>query len=438
MFWYKLVFMAELLLAELLFTYKLKKRSRYVLRALLAAAFCMGIAFVFYIVSYNALFTSVMFLALFGISALTLKFVYDEPWTTLIFCAPAAYTTQHLAYEVYTFFIIITGLDSGMAMGAYGDGSGETSPYNGWTAIVYIASYSVLYWLMFVLFGDRINRNEDLSLKNIKLISLSGCIIVINIVLNAIVTYNSEANYDKVYLCVAHISNILCCLFALLLQFGMVTRKKLEHERDMVRHLWEKDKEQYTLSKENIDIINLKCHDLRHQIREIGNRRVLDEDAIKEIESAIKIYDGAVKTGNEALDVILTEKSLYCQNNDITFSCIIDGKNFEFMSPGDVYSLFGNAIENAIEAVLKIDNPDKRLINLVTHRTGKLLSVRLDNCISDAVKIENGLPVTQKEDKRFHGFGTKSIKAITDKYNGDLSFAAEDGVFSINILFPLI
>ena len=313
MFWYKLVFMAELLLAELLFTYKLKKRGRYVLRALLAAAFCMGIAFVFYIVSYNALFTSVMFLALFGISALTLKFIYDEPWTTLIFCALAAYTTQHLAYEVYTFFIIITGLDSGMAMGAYGDGSGETSPYNGWTAIVYIASYSVLYWLMFVLFGDRINRNEDLSLKNIKLISLSGCIIVINIVLNAIVTYNSEANYDKVYLCVAHISNILCCLFALLLQFGMVTRKKLEHERDMVRHLWEKDKEQYTLSKENIDIINLKCHDLRHQIREIGNRRVLDEDAIKEIESAIKIYDGAVKTGNEALDVILTEKSLYCQ-----------------------------------------------------------------------------------------------------------------------------
>lgn len=437
LFWYKLVFIAELLLIEMLFTYKLKKRTHFPLRLTAMIATCFVATFLFPILFYNAAYSSAMFTVLFAVTMVTLKFVYDEPWRVIVFGALAAYTTQHLAYEVYTFFILAFGLDNGASIGAYSD-DGDLSSYTPWTALVYGASYAVVYWLMFLFFGDRITgKDTEARIGSVKLIALSGCVIFVNIVLNAVVTYNSQINYDTIYLMTAHVSNILCCIFAILLQFGIFARKRLENELFTISQLWAKDKEQYHLSKETIDTINLKCHDLRHQIREIGNRRVLDESVIKEIESTIQIYDSAVKTGNEALDVVLTEKSLQCSKNAITFSCVADGKSFDFMSPSDIYSLFGNALENAVEAVTSISDQEKRLINLVIHRSGSLLSIRLDNCTDKEVKIINGMPVTDKADKQYHGFGTKSIRAIAEKYGGDLSFSFENGLFSMKLMFPI-
>ena len=51
--------------------------------------------------------------------------------------------------------------------------------------------------------------------------------------------------------------------------------------------------------------------------------------------------------------------------------------------------------------------------------------------------FSDGLPMTTKQEKAHHGFGVKSMRRITEKYDGDLSMNAEDGVFTLNILFPL-
>ena len=95
----------------------------------------------------------------------------------------------------------------------------------------------------------------------------------------------------------------------------------LQHELDVQQQLWHKSREQYQLSAENVDLINRKCHDLKHQIaalRRISDRRGAGEESIQALEQSVMIYDSVVKTGNDILDTVLTEKSLLCESRGIT------------------------------------------------------------------------------------------------------------------------
>lgn len=438
LFWYRLVFMTELLVAEGLFTYKLKKRKHFFLRAAAATVASYAFTFLFPIATFDAFYISVMFFALFAFTVFALAFCYNAPLLSVFFCALAAYTVQHTAYEIYSFIVTVSGLDVGNT-GAYGQsGGGAASNENlPFTAIIYADSYAVIYWLAYLFFGTRIRKNADLRINNVYLLVLAALIVVVDIVLNAVVTYRVDADSDMVLVIVTYIYNVLCCVLALLIQFGLLTQKKIEKELDTVHRLWHEDQEHYALTKENIDLINLKCHDLKHQIRRIGRSGKLSDDMIREMESAISIYDSTVKTGNEALDVILTEKSLYCQKNNIKLTCMADGEKLAFMSQADIYSLFGNALDNAVEAVGKLKEEDKRTIGLTVKSSREFLSVSIHNYYDDEIEFEGGLPLTTKDDKRYHGFGMKSIKLITEKYDGELSVVAKNGIFNLNLIFPL-
>ena len=80
---------------------------------------------------------------------------------------------------------------------------------------------------------------------------------------------------------------------------------------------------------------------------------------------------------------------------------------------------------------------DRRVVSLTTKQSGKLFSVSLRNFYDGEVRLANGLPVTTKSDSGYHGFGVKSIKEIAERYGGDVSVVAEDGVFTLNVLFTL-
>ena len=53
------------------------------------------------------------------------------------------------------------------------------------------------------------------------------------------------------------------------------------------------------------------------------------------------------------------------------------------------------------------------------------------------LQFENGLPKTTKQDDKYHGFGLKSIKYVTEKYGGSYTLTVDDGVFELNVvMFP--
>lgn len=224
----------------------------------------------------------------------------------------------------------------------------------------------------------------------------------------------------------------------LYLQNELFRKSSMKQELELVNLLLQKEQEQYRLSRENIAIINQKCHDLKHQIRAI--RKVTEEERdryLQEVEESVSIYESIAQTQNEVLDTILTEKSLYCRERGITISCVADGKLLDFINPMDLYSLFGNALDNAIEAVEQFQEEEKRQIDVLIYRQQNFLVVNILNPSKYMVTMENEMPVTTKRDKNLHGFGLRSMKYIVKKYDGFFNFSQEDGCFSLKFLFPI-
>lgn len=437
LFWYKPIFMTELLLAEFLFSFRLKRRSYYYLRFTGSILLCYALAVAFPIPYYNAAYCSVMFLCFFVFTALQLKFCYKEPWANILFCSIAGYTVQHIAFITYDFIVNAAGINGDALQGIYGDSKEVYAPFaNPLTELIYLFDFIIIYWLSFVIFGRQIKKNEPLQLKSTVIMIFVALVVIIEIVLHSVITYYEYDNYEKFYVVMLAVFNILCCFITLCFQFELPFRKKLENEVSFLNQLLNKTKEQYLLSKENIEMINLKCHDLKHQIRRIGSNTAIDGETLSEMENAIFIYDSAVKTGNEALDIILTEKSLLCRKNGIVLTCIADGAQLGFMKEFDIYSLFGNAIDNAIDAVIELTG-DERNIGVTVRRIQTFLSINIHNYYDKVLEFERGLPKTTKNDTDIHGFGMKSIRMISEKYNGDMSVRGNNRVFNLNILFPL-
>ena len=105
------------------------------------------------------------------------------------------------------------------------------------------------------------------------------------------------------------------------------------------------------------DAINIKCHDIRHQIAALGEKGY--QASLKEIGGLVDIYDTNARSENTALDVVLSNKALACLNKGITLLCMADGRQLSFMADADVYALFGNILDNAMEAVSRLEDRER-------------------------------------------------------------------------------
>ena len=298
-------------------------------------------------------------------------------------------------------------------------------------ALITAAAAPVAYFLL----GRRLKQGQNLDLDRRSLLPLVAGAVLGEVVL----CYNMRMRwmlYDhRAYMIYDAILLILCSVFILVSQFALLVQRNLEDELKIISQLRRKDRDQYQIASETIDQINQKCHDMRHQIRTIGRSARVTPETLDEMEQTIDIYDSMAHTGCRALDIILTEKSLNCQKNNIVIHCIADGRKLSFLQDVDIYSLFGNLLDNAIHAVQDLEK-EQRVINLTVKLHGELLSINSYNRYVGEMVMRDGVPVTSG-DPHHHGFGTKSIVAIVRKYGGTVSFQAKGGMFNLNMLFSL-
>jgi sensor histidine kinase regulating citrate/malate metabolism len=231
---------------------------------------------------------------------------------------------------------------------------------------------------------------------------------------------------------------LFCCFFILYSQTKLQSQIELQHELDVQQQLWLKQKSQYEMAKENIDLINTKCHDLKHQVAALRTMTSQEKQqkAIDSIEDAVMFYDSMIQTGNEILNTVLTEKSLLCQSHQITLQCMADGEKIQFMDPVDLYTLFGNALDNAIEAVSGLSQ-EMRIIHLSIQEHARMVFIQIDNPYEGELDLQGGMLQTHKKDKNYHGFGIKSMIQLTEKYHGILKTETEHQIFVLRISIPL-
>lgn len=229
---------------------------------------------------------------------------------------------------------------------------------------------------------------------------------------------------------------VLCCVLLLFLQYSIGQKAKYDYEKTLMERIINEKSQQMKEFEKNINLINIRSHDLKKMIRELKN--IGDEEGrnsfYQEIKHSLDIYESAYKTGNEALDVILTEKSLQCKQDHIQLTCVADGALMSFMNVQDCYSLFSNLIDNAITASMKEDESLRNIGLYVKEVRGRVV-VSVENYFSGEVAFENGLPVTSHPDKDNHGYGMRSVKYIAEKYKGNMIINKEGARFTVKIVF---
>lgn len=434
---YRFVFFLEFAVAEFFFCKNLKRRKYFWLRLSLSLLASLLLTFFFPISKYDPFHISLLFFFIFVLHVAICKIAFKERLNTILFCTVAAYTIQHVSYAIYTLIV------DNLYLGRIVDYLIETNPYyannalagTGYsvvTLIVYIWVYFTIYWVSARTLANKLKRGADIRIAHSSMILLSFVIVFVDIYFNLVtVFYNTNSKFallEGVY-------NVLVCFLALLLQFSQLRVTEVVTELDSMKQLSAERDKQYEMAKKNIEIINIKCHDLKHQIHRIGKNERIEPDEMKQIEKAINIYDLTVKTGNEALDIILTEKALLCEKNHIELTIIADGASLSFLSARDIYSFFGNALDNAIEANEYVEE-SKRNISLYIKKKLNFISIHVENPYQKDVVTENDILKTSKEDDSLHGFGFLSMKEIVERYHGNINYQAKDHRFSLDVLFP--
>lgn len=176
---------------------------------------------------------------------------------------------------------------------------------------------------------------------------------------------------------------------------------------------------------------------LQAQLKEIGNtgdkgKRQETEEMIEKIRNQISDYEDYVQTGNAFLDVILRDKSRKAKEERIDLHTEIDFSKGNFIDALDISTIFGNALDNAIEACEKVPE-EERFITMKAREKNHFLVIHIEN---SAVQEEEEKKTT-KEDTFLHGFGLKNIQRAAEKYGGQCKRNYQSGVYMLSILIPI-
>lgn len=350
---------------------------------------------------------------------------FDIGGKELIFILAGGYATEHMTFALSKIFLHLLHLEYMLY--------GSLLHLLVTRYLIYILGALSVY---FILIRTK-KRESKLKDSDFRIAALAFIIMVFAIGFSVYWSYPEEYLGTRIGEVICPAYSFLCCALVLSMEYYVLRENGMKHEQETMEQLLQMSTAQQKSSKEAIDIINMKCHDLKHQMKALAK---MEDDRsraeyLQEIQDAVSIYDATYHTGCSALDYVLREKTLLFHEYGIEFSCMVEGKMITYMTSADVYALMGNALDNALEHVLK-EKEGERVISFLVKHHNEMVLIHLENRCSTDVLFENGMPVTDKKDKTRHGFGVKSMAYIAKKYQGELVMSVRDGKFNLDILLP--
>ena len=441
-------FIFQIVLAEFVFTIGCdKKRKYFVTKLTMGIIILLALSIIYFLIhvvyqdlsSYFgqsiAKFIFPLWYALLFIFSLGyISILFEINFTELVFKGVLSYSLYTIVYSVF---------NQALAIGLWPSLKNNTALMSLTYSVITLVSTLSIYAIVYYFYHNLLKEGYEASIPENNFKNKAFYIIFLIIVFFAAFAfqslfYNGDSDGANGYNYVSVLENVLTCILILFvgysnLRFSIASKKRLIAEA-----LLYSSSKYYKVSKENIDIINRKCHDLKHQIRAL---KLMTEDekneSLIEIESNIDIYDSTLKTNNEALNTIINEKRLVCKSQSITLTLIIDDTNLTMLSTLEMYNLFGNILDNAIEAVNKIKDKTKKIISLNISAKANFLSIQTNNFYNtDIIQNDNGEILTSKMDKLNHGFGLQSVEYIVNNHNGNMKIIKNNGIFILSILLP--
>ena len=176
-------------------------------------------------------------------------------------------------------------------------------------------------------------------------------------------------------------------------------------------------------------------HDLKNHLLllESGSDTEQTRRMAEKLRAQIEGYEDYVHSGNAFLDIILKDKAAKARERQIDFSVRADMEGIDFIEPLDISTIFGNAIDNALEACGKLPE-EKRFITVKAGRVRDMLIITIENS-APAGKLST--EKTTKADSFIHGFGLPNIRNAVHRSDGQCDIKAENGVFTLRLLIPI-
>lgn len=424
--WYANIRLPLLLLQAVtgmqIFAYPLRRRSRFALRAAASLAGAMAVLWVCGNFLYlrdatllGALARTFCVMAVYLLLILCTWFCYAESFWTALFAASSGYIAQDIAGSLKIIARLIPAV-SDLAGHSLGILVVDFFCYGGTFAVLFFA---------FRPLTRRRNENFDDKLKAV----FSFGVMLLCIGMARLTQDNAARN--GVAILSESLYSILSGVFILILQFGVMERARLSHNVDEMRRMLRQQRAQYEAGKSSMELVNEKYHDLKALLRSFHGQ--IPSGQMEKLEKSVQQYDVYIHTGNAALDVLLTERRALCTGRGIELTTLVHGPDLAFMEELDLYTLFGNALDNAVEAVGRLPEGRQKFISLTASREGNMVSVHIENPFAGELTIVDGLPRSGR-DPRYHGFGMRSMERIVQKYGGTLSAGQKDGVFRLDLL----
>ena len=404
-------FIVYLLLGEGLICHHLPRREYFPLKLAGAILILIGLAMVREWLPFSI--GRFWYFFLFFLSIGLMSFVFRATWNSYFFAATIGYAIQNISYSLTTMTMI-------------------PIPEGFWylEILINLVYFFIVFCVVFFAYVYKKNVDELFaSIRNPRQTIISLIVIAVTGTVTLELIVRSGGTSSVIFL--TDIISILVGILVLTSEFELIVSSRAKGELEQVRTIWAKDRKAYELSRENINLINIKVHDLRHRLDNL--KESVDSGELEELKNAVDIYGSDIKTGLEALDLVISEKSPYLVGHKIRFSCLADIASLSYIPRHSLYSLFENAFSNAIEAVEKLP-VEKRSIHLRGMELGDYVSIHIENpCLAEGI-----LPNldTTKKDHANHGYGLKSMRLLVERYQGLMSAKRIGDKFVVDILLP--
>lgn len=406
-----------------------QKRSKFIIRTLIAI--CGIVMYITFAPSLNTVFFSnysvgivrrlgsfADFTVRFLLVVLLMFFCYKTKFSNVLFIGTIGFCVQNLSDNIVNIIYSYISTENAALK-------------NFLFTALFLSVFALVYFLLYKLYMYKTKGDVLIKISKTQIIIFVTVTLLVANFLNMFLTGAIE---DKSLKYIGRLTIILCDVLIIWLQISSLMTDRITSELKEIHGMWKKDRQSYAMGKERLNAINIQVHDMKHMLKHVDNKNA--DEIKKNFDAAIKDYDAIMNTGNEALDVVLNEKNEICRAENIELTVIADGESLNFMNSVDIYSLFGNILDNAIESVMKIDDPAKKNISLSVCVIGHNLVIRSDNCFCGEIKFRHGMPVTTKPDKNAHGYGTKSIGLLARKYCGVYAFTVQNETFTLEITIP--
>lgn len=406
---YHFSYLIQILVLSLFWVAPLKRKNYFWVRvAACIAAICAAIVLVNWVqlpLNISWLVFSFPYLMILFLLGLSLKVCFDASWDVILLTMLLPPAAQLCASAI------------GDALYYIAEGSRENFYI---FDLLSVSIISVGCWQL----GKQYQKIWFYDRDIFRVINTLGyCIVSCIFILNG---FSPEINDRFVRFILVAGYRLLMSSFVLFMIFSLMNVGRIRYQKSMTDVLLKKQEQQFALSKELTELVNIKYHDIKHMM--------CGAPAPQESQQ-LAHYECVVHCGNSALDTALTEKTILCRRNNIDFTMMVDGAMLDFMIPVDIYALFGNMLDNAISCLVQLPEPERHL-KLRVCAAGRMVSILCENICHNALQFEDGLPKTTQSDTLNHGFGTRSIARICEKYHAQFRMACENDFFTLQILIP--